>query len=278
MGYVIDLTSTWAKLERADKHIKTLEAAIQEKWGSHSILVPLTRKFEAKKRAVVFRIGRVIKVPDDWSLIVADAVHNLRCALDHLAWQLALRHYKGRSIPKRLWREIQFPVVTQDKEWPHCREHFTDADADKLKNFQPFKAPPPEPYRKTWDVFREFFGARGVSNIDKHRRLNVVYFGMDLEGIHNEARFVACEAKRSPTGAIQLFRKRYGYTPKPGDEVLRICVTPTGPNPDVEFDPRFTAKVAMHESWDVLTAINAAWKGVESVLREFDPGQESPPL
>src|SRR5260370_40101662 len=39
---------------------------------------------------------------DDWSLIFGDCVHNLRSALDHLAWQLDAQPDASTAFPIRL--------------------------------------------------------------------------------------------------------------------------------------------------------------------------------
>jgi len=55
---------------------------------------------------VVYRIDRVMQIRDHWPLIVGDAVHDLRSALDHLMWQLAIV-YLGRQPKKTEARDIR---------------------------------------------------------------------------------------------------------------------------------------------------------------------------
>jgi hypothetical protein len=74
------------KIERAEKHITELDSRITD-------FALVAYELGAKPHAVlpsqttVF-VKTVAPVPPDFSVIVGDAVHNLRSALDHLMWQL----------------------------------------------------------------------------------------------------------------------------------------------------------------------------------------------
>src|SRR5258708_16555502 len=76
------------KIKSAEKHIEDLEIAIQRFIGSKPY------KIGAKPHPVVaiehttLFIEEVKPVPNDIALILGNAIHNLRSALDHLAWQL----------------------------------------------------------------------------------------------------------------------------------------------------------------------------------------------
>ncbi|MGH7861577.1 MAG: hypothetical protein ACREOS_04985, partial [Candidatus Dormibacteraceae bacterium] len=90
MGYVIDLSSSWAKVERAKVHIDQLRTEV----GPQPHNIPLRHEFDSEDRAIVWRV-KSVKEAIDWPLLIGDAVHNLRGALDHLAWQLAIKSLGG---------------------------------------------------------------------------------------------------------------------------------------------------------------------------------------
>src|SRR5258708_3115833 len=104
------LAGCWAKLAHAIEHINTLRAEIEEAGTPDPTSIPLRRAYEAADGAVVYRIERVIKVSERWPLIVGDAIHDLRSALDHLMWQLAIVHL-GRVPTAKEAPNIQFPEV-----------------------------------------------------------------------------------------------------------------------------------------------------------------------
>src|ERR1700733_2567887 len=90
----------WAKLDHAITHINLLRTEIEKASAPYHDLISLRRKYEADQGAVVYHIDRVIQIGDDRPLIFGDAIHDLRGALDHLMWQLAIASL-GRT-PTRL--------------------------------------------------------------------------------------------------------------------------------------------------------------------------------
>jgi hypothetical protein len=55
--------------------------------------------------------GKVTKPTGEIGVIAGDAVHNLRSALDHLAWQLALLN-TAKPHPR-----TQFPIARSESEF-----------------------------------------------------------------------------------------------------------------------------------------------------------------
>ncbi len=76
------------KIARANKHIGDLEAGIKSFNKTNPCGVDSDDDPNTGDRVFTFR--STSKIPDDFSLIAGDAIHNLRSVLDHLAWQLVL--------------------------------------------------------------------------------------------------------------------------------------------------------------------------------------------
>ena len=99
------------KIKRAEKHIDDLEIAIQRFIDSKPY------KIGAKPHPVVaiehttLFIEEVKPVPNDIALILGDAIHNLRSALDHLAWQLV---EAGGGTPSK---ETYFPICETPQQY-----------------------------------------------------------------------------------------------------------------------------------------------------------------
>lgn len=109
--------------------------------------------------------------PDDvWGPIIGDAVHNLRSALDHLAWQLALESV----LAKTPWR-IEFPIILDDPASnPEVRGRFSG----KLKLLRPDShalIEAAQPY-KTGGSSHPLWLLQSLWNTDKHRVLHVPGF------------------------------------------------------------------------------------------------------
>lgn len=73
------------KLARAARHIQELEAVARSYLASTPFTLTRT---EEPNGDLIWRVKINRPVPLEWSAIVGDAVHNLRSALDLLAWQL----------------------------------------------------------------------------------------------------------------------------------------------------------------------------------------------
>ena len=100
------------KIERAEKHFDELEAAVQSLGEATFKTIRTERESESVKP--VLKIDPLYVYGFDIPLATGDVVHNLRCALDHLAFQLVSvgvevgriqnRKVAGYSVP-----DIQFP-------------------------------------------------------------------------------------------------------------------------------------------------------------------------
>lgn len=84
------------KLARAARHLDELREA------THRYLE--SRPFHVVRNGTVYSVKIVQTVPPEWGAIVGDVVHNLRSALDLLAWQLV---EAGGGTPSR---DTCFPV------------------------------------------------------------------------------------------------------------------------------------------------------------------------
>ena len=91
------------KLTRASKHIAELRAAAEAFLAAQPFAI---YPAEEANGDLVWKVRMHRSVPVEWSAIVGDAVHNMRSALDLLAWQLV---ETGGAQPSR---ETCFPITT----------------------------------------------------------------------------------------------------------------------------------------------------------------------
>jgi hypothetical protein len=75
-----------AKIERAKQHVRDLEIAVQAFRNTNLYGFQIEDDLQTGEK--IHRVHIRSQTPDDFSLMIGDAVHNLRSALDHLAWQL----------------------------------------------------------------------------------------------------------------------------------------------------------------------------------------------
>lgn len=102
------------KLNRASYHLDRLEAEVRE-WRereTHRYVSHFDR--ESGKHLVHIRFPE--PVPAEFRLTIGDCLHNLRSALDNLAYELAVRHHGSSPLPEPFDRRSEFPIFG-DREW-----------------------------------------------------------------------------------------------------------------------------------------------------------------
>src|SRR2546425_9344446 len=84
------LDAARAKAVRGSAHIEALAAELWA-WRFLQGVPPyvLTRHFQPGRNRFVFFATNVTRWPAAWSLLIGDALNNLRSALDHTVWYLA---------------------------------------------------------------------------------------------------------------------------------------------------------------------------------------------
>lgn len=113
-------------------------------------------------------IGDVTPTPDTIPLIIGDVLSNLRAALDHVAWQLAIVFSDDDPIPGN--NGTRFPIWWEDPDNKRARpllKPFTCKAVEAfLDGLQPYHRKPPQAH--------PLFVINDLVNIDKHRVLPVI--------------------------------------------------------------------------------------------------------
>lgn len=220
------------KMRRAQVHLGELGDAIDEFLGSKPY--EAIHDFESKpgQHDARFKIGE--RPPLWWSPIIGDVAHNLRSALDHLAWQLVIRN--GRNPESH---RSQFPIETLDPfdpgihgcpdaakrardRWKSQTRGIHKADVEFLKRLQPYNGP---------DLPDEHPLARlnQFSNWDKHREFH--FPGQNFM----DYRF---RASMKDVRITLLYLKPRGEALEDGEVIASYGVVATGPNPKLNMNPK----------------------------------------
>jgi hypothetical protein len=102
------------KLDRAAYHLDSLDANVREWRDRHTHRYDSHFDRERGKQVVHIRFPEL--VPVEFRLIIGDCLHNLRSALDNLAYELAVRHYGSSPLPEPFDRRSEFPIFG-NREW-----------------------------------------------------------------------------------------------------------------------------------------------------------------
>lgn len=149
------------KLDRAKHHVAEISSIVEDITSGYSRAVT-----EAGQDGGVIRyeLRGVPVVPVELSAMVGDALHNMRSVLDHLAWELVLRH--GGTPTRR----TSFPILTRrpgGAEPPRIEGGIGDEARTLLDEVQPYhwRDEGEDPQIHPLEVLRY------LNNIDKHNQL-----------------------------------------------------------------------------------------------------------
>lgn len=215
------LLGVWAKIKRAKQHLDDFDQVGVRFRETNSDLIGRKEKLDIAKRAYYFTKE---PVTSDYAVWVGDVLHNLRSAIDHLAFALCVAGPGGRAAAEANKRQIHFPVTNGDSN---------AYKADKTRGLVIALAKPgvkdlldeTEPYKGgKGDALRQL----GVlNNADKHRLLVTV-------ALHNPRPNMTSYIKNDPNWTeISLYDVNTGPL-KAGDEIMLEPLT-TKPHEDLEF-------------------------------------------
>jgi hypothetical protein len=176
MALILDLSSVRAKLARAQEHAQTVKSEIAAYMGRSPYAIVKHANIEQTRYSIILRVNEPAPLLR-WSLIVADCLNNLRSALDHLIYTIAL--LESSPNPPAYEGKLAFPIAD-------CREKFDEAVSQRklgdlsleirevISDMQPYKRPH-EMLPPLLSILR------GFSNSDKHKLLRLA-FGAVREG------------------------------------------------------------------------------------------------
>jgi hypothetical protein len=148
------------RLDRALYHLQSLETEVG-RWVEKRPY-RLWTKFDPKSGKNLIWAEVLEPPPAELGLIIGDCLNNLRSALDNLAYELALTHYRG-SLPSKFASKSAFPLLGSMQE-------FTDKAGDMIGGIHPAA-------QTIIQDLQPYYGGYGVrlaalnklSNRDKHR-------------------------------------------------------------------------------------------------------------
>src|SRR5277367_3896862 len=102
------IASSLLKIGRAEEHFLAFQAELGEWTQADPYHVKKEHNKETGRHTLVVKIEKPAPI-DRWSLIASDCVHNLRSALNHLVYALAIKNTGTNPPPNS--RSLQFPIA-----------------------------------------------------------------------------------------------------------------------------------------------------------------------
>jgi hypothetical protein len=198
-----DHAAWWAKIRRAHIHLKTLATLVDEFEASQPY--SLTPEPGERPNEVAYRLSIRREAPAEISTVIGDVLHNLRSALDSLAYGLAVQSkgelteeeeavisFPWKRSPMEYDRFFGIGVSTKNRDDARLvRGGIYGQEArDAMRAVQPFfvweTAPnlsETERYQLSDDDLKwsSIHRLSRLNNIDKHRRLPAVGVGWPSE-------------------------------------------------------------------------------------------------
>jgi hypothetical protein len=181
----------WAKAPRARKHVQDILAmAAQYEMCEPCELVAETTGIANETS---YRLRILKPVPVELQTTAGDAFHNMRSCLDSVAYELAARQVGDLTEKQQLAAEFPIRATRTEfdsffREWKVRQDMYGPRERDAMRCVQPFAiaeeaaecgvewaATPAEEYK-----INELARLSKLSNIDKHRRLTLVAWYVDL--------------------------------------------------------------------------------------------------
>jgi len=169
------------KLQRAYAHLEAFNNSINVWHNSQPYeILPHRETHDGVGYTAAWYIRQVKEFDPVWSLIVGDALFDMRSALDHLAFALAQAHCLAQQISIRE-RDVSFPIYTSDTDFKKSGvtaiSQMDPAVQAKIETLQPYNRPD-----------RAYLVALGtlkaLNDVDKHRRFVLEGEAESSGGIH----------------------------------------------------------------------------------------------
>jgi len=219
---LLDLTSVYAKLDRAEEHFKAVDAEIVA-WLNSGRYEPFFER-GAEQTRIAMSMLRIGPPPDSvrWAVIIGDCVNNLRSALDHLMNAFAKLPYIYTPTGKK--ERLTFIIIDEpDKFAEAMKKSFSGLCPLYTKILTEL-----QPFNRTHPALPPLLSIiRDLSNSDKHHLLQVA--GAGVAGIEGE--FI----HKSSSG-----KKTFFVNPEPIQHNDIICVIEsTEPDENLRFEKTF---------------------------------------
>lgn len=262
--------SCWAKIARAKEHRDALDSYIRETFSVEANRPRFGAKFEPQTGEYVFHVNYIPDLAAFFTragIIFGDAAQNLRSALDHLAFALAIRHTKNNV---RDPDKVQFPIADTPKKFENGKARWLrEVGANDVAIIERFQG-----YNRFNDnigigaYFHPLSMLRDLSATDKHRLLTTVM----IPPTGFETSLEALGVLVSVFGMLQGANFSLRHNPiELGTEIARAKLPAGLLKEDVKMAGYVAPHIAFPEGRPVLPVLDKLAAAVVTVVREFDP-------
>ena len=163
-----ELASVRAKIGRAKDHLRDIDSALTTLIGTdptanHSVSI----EYESDGKEMVVKLAECKPIDPTLPLVIGDCLHNLRSALDHLVYRLALKLGTSTEAADKTFFPIYLTKATFDDRVKKLLKPFiSDAALTEIEKCQPYSAYDVPEEADVWILNK-------LDIFDKHRLLVV---------------------------------------------------------------------------------------------------------
>lgn len=258
-----ELNGCVAKIERGKEHLEALQSEI----GSFLEGKPysIVSDFKSQPGYCVFRARVNATHPIRWSMLIGDFVHNIRSALDHLVWALALSNRNGDESAILRPKGVGFPISTDagdfDRRGRPMIADLSSGHAAAIERLQPYHADDAE--RHALAVLNDLW------NTDKHRTIHLVNMVIGDQHRSPSVSEVFFENAR-PIGPIEL--SLFDGPLVDGAQLGRVPFVTPGPKAKVGMEGKFSFDVAFENGLSVQDTLELLGRGARDIILDFEEG------
>lgn len=266
------LPGRWLKFHRGDEHLKRLDREVEAFVApGKRVPIDIAQEFDKDHQEWVCTITSAPECPPHWGLVAGEAVYNLRCALDHLVWDLSVLYCNREPLdPKdRPWR-TQFPICRNASDWKGSNiqkmvKHISPTHSARIEQLQPYHG---------WQGPRShpLLPLNDLSNRDKHRELRfTILVPSKLKATIRPGNVRDCEVV-GESGMSHI----PGCPLEPGTELLRFSLRVTGPNPHVDVDCKLSLYIGLLDGTPIRETLTQIVDFARQTLFLFEPDLTTP--
>jgi len=222
------LESVHAKIDRAEEHTHILKNEVSAWLTDHPYRLVRQVNSDSTRHGLVLRVVRAPNLKR-WSLIMGDAVHTLRSAMDHLVYAIA-RHELGSEPSDKLSKQLMFVIKDQPEDFRAAFWHIASLGPDvrtAIESVQPYHRPHPQ-------LPPLLALLRDLDDSDKHRLLSVI-LAQAIKGDFSKIRNV----RDGERVGFHVYKESL----EDGTEVCAL--TTSSPTPNVTYDFKLKLTVAV---------------------------------
>jgi hypothetical protein len=259
--------SAWLKWGRAVVHAQTLKADVVATLSDADRQPTFTveAEYQPKRHGFSVVVTDIDPMPPTWGLLIGDIAHNLRSALDQIAWAIVSRgKTPPDTLPKGAERAIYFPISDSGPgfkgELPIKLPGASQADIARVRRYQPYK------YGRGKRAWGWVALLAKINVGDKHRTTQPIWalpVSAAIEVTHARDCVVPSRDNKATRKALKV-----------DTELVLVRARKTCPNPHIEVIPHLSSEPAIQENLLLGEWLRVTIFWAQKLLREFS---EPPP-